>query len=156
MGEDFPAAETAEARDFPATFIPDTYTNGEPINIIITATNANGEGDPSSPITGSPIVPTTPPMVTVNSDSITNTFKLTWSTVSTAQSYMVYRSTASTEGALAAPTYSASNPYNATSNSCYWSVSSENLTNYFEFTIAAVDGSGNIGPMSPVSAPITP
>jgi fibronectin type 3 domain-containing protein len=137
----------------PYTFIPDS--NASPIQVAVSATNNNGEGNISSIVTGSPLAPANI-TVTVDTGTTTDTFALTWAPVAGAATYTVYRSLAASESQLTAPNYSSTNPYNTSNTSCHWNVSSSNLEDYFEFAVAGVDSAGNIGPLSPVSTPLQP
>jgi len=142
----------------PYVFIPDTYQNGDQIQVVVSATNAAGEGAVSGIASGTALVPANVQVSINNATSKTKTLKITWTAVAgtpAPQSYMVYKSSASSITGLSAPTYNTTDTGNNPSGTTeYWDCGI--LTNYYEFVVAGVDGSGNIGPLSVVSTPVQP
>jgi hypothetical protein len=135
------------------TFIPDSYSENPsgvyPIQVVVSASNDNGEGNASMIASGSGLTPTNvTAAANTGSNRATYPTKITWSAVTGASTYIVYRSQSTQPSTLIAPTYSATNPFTTANLSCTWSGTS---TNYFEFAVAGVDASGNVGPLSPVS-----
>ncbi len=98
------AAVTAQSESASASFVDTTAVNGTTYLYVVTAVNAGGEGQPSTQSSGvSPTAPVTlPPAPTgVTATLSGGQVTVTWTAVTGATSYNVYRSTTQgTQGAL--------------------------------------------------------
>jgi len=68
-------------------------TNGTTYSYTVTALNAAGESDPSTPVNGTPLVPPAPPINFIVAGTANGAITLSWTASVGATAYNVYRST---------------------------------------------------------------
>lgn len=138
------------------TVVAVNFQSPSPVQFAVTATNTNGEGNASAPVTVQNPIVSSGVSASVNLSPgpglSTTTMAVTWASVPGAATYNVYRSDA-VSSSPPAPTSTATSPATGIAGlSVTWNSSLINY--YYEFSVAAVDSAGNVGALSAASAAV--
>ncbi|HUI92824.1 MAG TPA: fibronectin type III domain-containing protein [Chitinivibrionales bacterium] len=125
-----------------------TSSYGQPIEIAVTATNDNGEGNASAMVAGSTLIPTN--VVVTPADS--GKFTVTWSAVSGAASYNVYEKNSALDSAIGPTETAYGKEITNVSSPFHWVNAA--VGHYYRFAVSAVDASGNEGGLSQVGTAV--
>jgi len=124
------------------TFTPTSTAYGLPVNIVVTATNDNGEGNPSAVVIDTTIVPMN--VVATSLDNLK--MQITWNAVAGATSYNVYHTFNKLVNGTA-PTESnyANMKGSITSTTSTWTTVEADSGDYFHYAVSAVNANGEGG-----------
>ena len=126
------------------TFTPTSDAFGLPINISVTASNDNGEGNPSAFVTGATLVPKN--VVATSLGSGTLKMQVTWTAVPGALTYNVYHTFHASASAAGPTEQTYGNESEGVNSTTYtWTASAADVGDYYHFAISAVNAAGEGG-----------